>query len=134
MATHVLTLLASCAEESVTSESIAGSVNTNPVVIRRLLALLRQAGMVESRGGVGGGWTLLKRGKQITLADVLLAVDAESSAFEQHKAHPNPKCPVGKRIQPALGRIYGSVQRGILKQLAKTTIADVCREIDVPSR
>src|SRR6476619_2527243 len=55
---HILTLLASSPGESLTSEYIAGSVHTNPVVILRLLGLLREAGIVESQGGLGGGWRL----------------------------------------------------------------------------
>ena len=56
---HMLTIFALKPGESLTSEFIADSVNTNPVVIRRLLGSLRDAGIVESRTGVGGGWSLL---------------------------------------------------------------------------
>ncbi|HEX3447028.1 MAG TPA: Rrf2 family transcriptional regulator, partial [Isosphaeraceae bacterium] len=56
---HILTLLALKPDEPVTSACIAGSVNTNPVVIRRLLGLFREAGFVESKNGVGGGWVLV---------------------------------------------------------------------------
>jgi DNA-binding IscR family transcriptional regulator len=52
---HILALLAMMGETQLTSEQIAGSVNTNPVVIRRLLGLLRTAGYVESTSGPGGG-------------------------------------------------------------------------------
>ena len=63
---HILTLLASSPGEAQTSEYIAGSVNTNPVVIRRLLGLLREAGIVESQGGHGGGWRLQRPAERIT--------------------------------------------------------------------
>jgi len=56
VAIHVLCLLAALHPKPVTSEFIAGSVNTNPVVIRRILAALRRAGLVKSQPGVSGGW------------------------------------------------------------------------------
>ena len=68
---HILTLLAIKAGEPMTSAFIACSVNTNPVVIRRLLGLFREAGFVESKNGAGGGWLLVRDPKKITLVDVL---------------------------------------------------------------
>jgi DNA-binding IscR family transcriptional regulator len=105
VALHILTLLASSPEEALTSEHIAGSVNTNPVVIRRLLGLLRRACLVSSQGGAGGGWELSVDPDSITLADVRRAVK-EGSPFTFHSQPPNPACPVGRNIQAALGGVY----------------------------
>jgi len=60
IAAHILTLLASTPGKRMTSEWIAGSVGTHAVVIRRQLALLRRAGLVDSKGSTGGGWMLLR--------------------------------------------------------------------------
>jgi DNA-binding IscR family transcriptional regulator len=70
VALHVLTLLASTPGEALTSEYIAGSVNTNPVVARRLLGTLRKVGIVSSQPGNGGGWELAKNPAKLTLRDV----------------------------------------------------------------
>ena len=69
---HILTIFALKPGEPLTSEFIACSVNTNPVVIRRLLGSLRAAGIVESRAGVGGGWSLLVDPKPVSTARVFV--------------------------------------------------------------
>jgi DNA-binding IscR family transcriptional regulator len=100
-------------------------VNTNPVVIRRLLGLLREAGYVESRGGVGGGWLLKGNPDQITLFDVLRAVDPQGDAFSLHKSEPNPECPVGRHIQGVLSEVYDEASRAMEGRLAKTSISGI---------
>ncbi len=73
---HALTLLAS-SEEPLTSEAIAGSVDTNPVVIRRTMASLREHGLVGSKSGAHGGWHLLRKPKQIALCDIYRSLGEE---------------------------------------------------------
>jgi DNA-binding IscR family transcriptional regulator len=71
-AVHILTLLAYEREEALTSDYIAGSVNTNPVVIRRILKRLAIVGLVISVRGASGGSRLGKPPGDITLLDVVL--------------------------------------------------------------
>src|SRR5579864_2639388 len=94
MAVHILTLLASTAGGRLTSEIIAASVGTNPVVIRRQLALLREAGLVESSGGPHGGWELTRDPAKITLRRVRAALGSEV-AFRMHRNQAHRKCIVG---------------------------------------
>jgi Rrf2 family protein len=122
---HILTLLALTPNEAQTSAYIAGSVNTNAVVIRRLLGLLREAGIVESQGGRGGGWRLRCRAGRITLLDVLRAVEPKAETIALHRSVPNPLCPVGRNIQAILTGVYDGVERRLDEQLANTTIAGV---------
>lgn len=122
---HILALLALAGETPLTSEQIAGSVNTNPVVIRRLLGLLRAAGYVESNSGPGGGWRLRVPAEDIALSDVRRAVDKERELFPLHNGQPNPRCPVGGNIQAVIGGIYGDVAQAVDRQLGLTTIAGV---------
>jgi Rrf2 family protein len=131
VAIHVLTLLAHGAEgdEPLTSEYIAGSVSTNPVVIRRILALLRKARLVRSRSGPGGGWQLVVQPRAITLRDVFRAVEAEA-LFPLHASTPNPRCPVGRTIQAALRAPYDEARLAVERNLERTTIADLLQEVN----
>ncbi|BDU73598.1 Rrf2 family transcriptional regulator [Mesoterricola silvestris] len=128
IAIHILTLLAFCGPEPLTSEFIAGSVNTNPVVIRRLLARLREAGLVGSQGGPGGGWQLLRAPGKVTLRDIHRAVEG-GSLFALHTAGPNPQCPVGRTIQSALEGIYAAAQAALEAELGRTTLAHLVKDV-----
>jgi Rrf2 family protein len=131
VATHMLTLLAQNREEAVpvTSEFIAESVNTNPVVIRRVLGALRAARLVTSQGGNGGGWRLTRDPETITLRDVYRAVEDET-LFSLHHRPPNPDCLVGRHIQHVLAQHFASATRAMEDELAHTTIADVLCEVE----
>jgi DNA-binding IscR family transcriptional regulator len=128
VAIHILTLLAHQGGEPATSEFIASSVNTNPVVIRRLLALLRTARLVRSQGGPGGGWQLVVRPGSITLRDVFGAVH-DGQLFPLHSSAPNPRCPVGSTIQAALGTRYHDARQALERDLERTTILDLLRDV-----
>lgn len=128
VALHILTLLAAEPGEAQTSEYIAGSVNTNPVVVRRLMASLRKAGMVTSQPGAGGGWVLAVDAKKLNLRDVRRALE-EGSPFSMHTQKPNPKCPVGKCIQTVLAPIYDAAEAKMEAHLARTTIEGLLESV-----
>ena len=128
VATHILTLLVYCGPEALTSEFIAGSVNTNPVVVRRLLARLRQARLVASQGGPGGGWRLLREPGTLTLGEVYAAVEG-GTLFPPSAATPNPNCPVGKNIQLALDGILQDAQRALVESLARTPLSQLVLDV-----
>jgi Rrf2 family protein len=130
MAAHALAwieLNARMGGEVATSEQIANSVNTNPVVIRRLLGELREAGLVESRRGAGAGWRLVRPAESISLSEVYQAVERERP-FALHPATPNENCPVGHGIRSALTPVYEGAEEALRTQLARTSVADVLRE------
>lgn len=127
-ANHILTLLALAEDEPITSAYIAGSVNTNPVVIRRLLGNLREAGLVTSQPGTGGGWRLLRAPDGISLCEVYRAVE-DDQLFGMHHRAPNNTCPVGRNIQQALGYVFSEAERALEQRLAELTIADVLRGV-----
>ena len=130
VAIHVLTLLTQDPDAPATSEYIASSVNTNPVVIRRVLGGLRRAGLVRSQGGAGGGWRLAREAETITLRDVYRAVEEEDEpVFPLHHRPPNPSCPVGRHIQRALAVHFAAATRAMEDELARRTVADVLREV-----
>jgi Rrf2 family protein len=128
-AVHILTLLASEGERAVTSDYVAGSVNTNPVVIRRLLRMLAEAGLVISAPGATGGSHLARSPRRITLFDVYSAVES-GSLFGQHSQPPNRKCPVGSQIVDLLAAPLEAAEEAAEKSLRKTTIADLLQRLE----
>jgi Rrf2 family protein len=130
VAIHVLSFMVSSAKkrpDPVTSDLVATSVATNPVVIRRMLGLLQKGGLVESHRGAHAGWTLARKPAAITLLDVYRAVE-EEPLFGPHASPPNPTCHIARGIQPALKKIYGELEGHLRRQLAKTTIEQVFAE------
>jgi Rrf2 family protein len=107
-----------------TSDQVAASVNTNPVIIRRSLGDLHRAGLVDVRRGAGAGWSLAREPDKITLLDVYQAVEPEP-LFAMHRTEPNLECPVGRGIRPALGHVYSEIDQALRRELARTSIADV---------
>jgi Rrf2 family protein len=113
--------------ELLTSDQVAASVNTNPVIIRRSLGDLRRAGLVNVRHGAGAGWSLARAPEEISLLDVHDAVGQEP-LFGMHRTQPNLECPVGRGIRPALGHVYGEIEQVLRRELGRTSIADVLRQ------
>jgi DNA-binding IscR family transcriptional regulator len=109
------------------SALLAGSVDTNPVVIRRLLGLLHRAGLVRGRTGPGGGFTLARPASSITLADVFRAVEVGGAAPARHR--PNAACPVGGAVPDELRRIGERAERAFLASLAGETLAGTARRV-----
>lgn len=114
--------------EVATSEQIAASANTNPVVIRRLLGELRRAGLVESRRGARAGWSLARELESVTLLDVYEAVEP-GPLFAMHRAAPDQGCVVGYGIRPAMRGIYEGVEDALRRELARVTMEDVLRDV-----
>ncbi|MDE3103786.1 MAG: Rrf2 family transcriptional regulator [Acidobacteriota bacterium] len=124
LALHVLCLLATQPQQRVTSEYLANSIGTNPVVIRRLLARLRQAGLVTSKGAAGGGWQLSRPAAEISVRSVRAAL-GEEVALRRHKNQPHPQCPVGRGVNQALDAVYASADAAIDAALEHWSIAQV---------
>jgi|SRR5690242_500490 Rrf2 family protein len=130
IAIHVLSYMVAVEKkrpDPVTSDQIASSVATNPVVIRRMLGHLRRAGIVVSRRGANAGWNLAKAADAITLLDVYQAVEG-GPFFGLHASPPNPNCRIARSLKPALGRIYGGLEAQLKRELSRTTIAEVLPE------
>ena len=123
IATHILTLLYHSNGEVLSSDYIAGSVNANPALIRKELSNLRKHGLVESKEGKTGGYTLGKPADQITLADVYTAVKS-ASTFGLAKNQAHPDCIVGKQVNKHIGDLYQDIDQNISKQLSSITLAD----------
>lgn len=124
MAVHVLAVLAYKEGDRVTSAALAGSINTNPVIVRRLLLALQKAKLVETCKGAGAGSRLSRSPQRINLGEVYRAVEAvEPFASLSKKA--NSACPVGHSMQATLDKIFASAETALERDLEKTTLAAV---------
>lgn len=128
VAVHILTLLESGGGEPITSERIAGSVNTNPAVVRRLLSLLARAGLTTSRRGAGGGALLARPAAAITLREVYHAVE-EGDLFAMPQEAPDHRCPVGRHILSALEAATGAAREALETSLGERTVADMLESV-----
>ncbi|SDC40559.1 Rrf2 family transcriptional regulator [Paraburkholderia lycopersici] len=127
-AVHVLALLAQQEGVPLSSEVIAGSVNTNAALIRRLLSMLANAGLTTAQLGAGGGALLAREPQAITLLDIYRAVD-DTQLFAMHREEPNPACMVGRHIQQTLRGVIDDAQRAMQASLAARTLADVVDDV-----
>ncbi|MDV3126031.1 Rrf2 family transcriptional regulator [Mycobacterium sp. 21AC1] len=122
VAVHVLTYLAGASDSApVGSPALAGSVNTSPEYIRRVMIPLRAAGIVSSTAGKNGGWLLQRDPSTLTLAEVWQLVQADEPTMGIHD--PNPSCTVGRSIAQALITIEQDIADAVTERLGATTIA-----------
>ena len=128
VAVHVLSLMAWSGEEPLKSEQVAESVNTNPVVIRRMLLDLAQAGLVVSQTGSLGGSRLATDPAKTTLLDVYQAVEC-GGVFSLHRQPPSRDCPVGVNIETVLGDVLQEVDSAVEQVLRNITIDDVVHRL-----
>ena len=129
VAVHILILIEYGKDRLCTSEFIASSVNTNPVVIRRIMGKLKKAGLIEIKSGTGGA-KLLKVPKEISLFDVYQAgnVVTEGELFNIH-SKANGECPVGAKIQSVLEIFLNRAQEAMENVLKEVTLQDLLNTI-----
>ena len=128
IAVHVILCIETFKEEKVTSDFLAGSVNVNPVIIRRLLQQLKNAGLVSVARGTGGA-KVAKPLNDITLLDIYRAVECVNSGelFHFHE-NPNPECPVGRNIHSVLDKRLEQIQSAMEKEMAGITMQDIIND------
>ena len=129
MAVHILAVLAHKDGDRVSSTLLAASVNTNPVVIRRLLLALKEARLIETRKGAGVGSRLSRSAARIDLAQVFRAVECEEF-FVMPRRKPNRACAVGQGIREALEQVCGSARQALERDLARTTVAGILATLE----
>ena len=124
IAVHILAMLAKSCDERIKSDSIAKSVNTNPVVIRRLLSTLYENGLVVSQTGVCGGSCLTRKPEDIGLLEVYRAV-SKGEVFSLHPNTPDQNCSIGKNISSVLEKLQKEIDGAIEEKLSRYTLQDV---------
>lgn len=128
VAIHAMGMLAFGDELHVTSDDIAKSIRTNPVVVRRLLAQLTRRGLVAVKLGAGGGARLTCPPEQIKLSDIYLAL-GEGPLFQVPLLGETHECAVGRSVGPVLTGILLRAEKGLLAELQAVTLADVIGKV-----
>lgn len=112
-----------------TSDEIAHMLSTNPVVVRRTMAGLRDSGYVRSEKGHGGGWLIAADLETVTLLDVHRAVGGPR-LFAIGNDHPNPDCAVEKVVNEALEDVLREAEALLVARLGTVTIAELAKRFD----
>ncbi len=114
----------------ITSDFLSSSIQVNPVIIRKLLSQLKNAGLIEVKRGTGGT-SIARPLEEITFLDVYRAVDcvSDNSLFHFHE-NPNPDCPVGKNIHAVLDDKLVRVQNAMERELASITLAEMKQDFE----
>lgn len=126
IAIHILTAVKYFGKDyKVTSDFLASSVGSNPVIIRNIMSQLKNAGLIEIKRGPGG-IKLTRSLSEITFLDVYLAVETQShdNLFRFHD-NPNPNCPVGRNIHKSLDDTLAEIQRHFEEELSRHTVEGV---------
>lgn len=125
---HVLLHMAEH-EKPMTSEVLARAMDTHPVVVRRMMAGLREAGFVQSGKGHGGGWTLASDLAEITLRDVYEALGRPTLWAVGNRSE-KPECLVEKAVNGVLEQVFHDAESLLLKKLEATTLAALSRDFN----
>ena len=125
-AIHILIMIAG-SKQPLTSETIAGSVGSNPSYIRKVTSLLKKKGILDSRQGIHG-FSLRIPPEELSLYMVYQAISEsdEVHVFDLHQ-NPNDECIVGRHIRPVLAETFREVEEKAEQQLKQSTLAD-CME------
>lgn len=115
-------------KEPVTSELLAKAMQTNPVVVRRTMAGLREKGFVTSEKGHGGGWLLSCDLKKVTLHDVYEAIDSPTMLAIGNRSE-SSKCFVEKAVNTATGHAFHEAENMLITKFRNTTLADIQKVI-----
>jgi len=139
-ATHVMTMLGLAqrdGREQLPAPVFAYSVGTNDVVIRRVVAQLRDAGLVEVSRGAAGGVRLARTLEEISLADVAEATETEAGLARYAPGCPSGDCSVAPHIADAVRSRAAEAEAALRDQLATVTlaslVADIHQRIEVPA-
>lgn len=130
MALHMFACIDVFKDMKMTSDFMAKSIGTNPVIVRKLLQQLKAAGLIEVLRGTGG--VKVKRSfNEITFLDIYQAVECtpQEELFHFHEK-PNQKCPVGRHIHDVLDDKLDKVQKAMEAELKKITLEDIKDEME----
>jgi Rrf2 family protein len=127
-AVHIMTALAFSPEEVIGSQTLAASVNTNPVVVRRLLLALRRARLIDTFAGKHGGARLRKRPNRISLVDIYDAVESRR-VISINEREVLKQCKVSCNMKSIMSSVADSTEQAVRKHLRGITLAQLVRKM-----
>jgi DNA-binding IscR family transcriptional regulator len=133
VALHILSLISTEPAGESTSARLAGSIGTNPVVVRRISGMLARAGLITVQRGPGGA-SLARPAESITLRDVWRAIHPEKEALLRVHGRTNPACALGRQIPEVLRRRFDQAEAALLEDLSRTTLADLVGSLRLEER
>lgn len=110
-----------------TSEALAQCMSTHPVVVRRTMAGLREAGIVQSEKGHGGGWVISADLEKVTLRDIFEAL-GEPAIFAMGHRNENPQCLVEQAVNVTLASAFDEAEALLMERFASVSIAQIAQE------
>ncbi|WP_312207109.1 Rrf2 family transcriptional regulator [Epilithonimonas hominis] len=128
-AIHIMTLLAKEPSEWFTSEWIAGSINVNPVIVRKELINLKKTGLLESRQGKEGGVRISRKPEEIAISDIYNSVK-NSEVLGKKNQFPNPVCNVGKAINNNLEVLFNETNDLVNDFLRNKRLSDFVNQFE----
>lgn len=128
-AVHIMTLLAKSPQEWLTSEWMAGSINVNPVIVRKEISVLREAGLIISRQGKEGGSQLAKDADAITISQIYRAVK-NTEVLGKKNQNPNPACSVGKEINIHLNTLFEETDQLVTNFLGDKSLQEFTNQFN----
>lgn len=129
IAIHIMTLLTRANGELLSSDFMAGSVNINPVLVRKEISNLRKKGLIVSKEGKNGGSSLAKPANKILLSAIYEAV-RQTPLLGQNRNSPNPDCAVGRQINTHLDTLFLDAEKALIARLNQKTLADFTNQFD----
>ncbi|WP_278378124.1 Rrf2 family transcriptional regulator [Chryseobacterium arthrosphaerae] len=128
-AVHIMTLLAKSPQEWLTSDWIAGSISINPVIVRKEISVLREAGLITSRQGKDGGSQLGKTAEKITISEIYKAVK-NTEVLGKKNQNPNPACSVGKEINVHLNTLFEETDQLVVNFLGDKSLQEFADQFE----
>lgn len=124
---HILTLMVKNSENWLSSEFISGSINVNPVLVRKELSNLNKHGFIQTKEGKNGGSKLSRSPQKILLSEIYSSV-YNSQLLGKLLKDPNPKCNIGNKINQNISELTNTIEKVVLKKLETITLFDFSKK------
>lgn len=136
---HCILWLIEPRQKPVSSRDLAEFGGLSPALVAKIMPKLEKAGLVTSLGGIGGGYRLARSADEISVLNVVEAIDGAKSLFDCKNIRANCVLFAGSAPKWAVGRVCGihavmlRAERRMREEMAKTSILQLASGVDVPA-